>query len=35
MERGLLSRGLVERVELLDEEDFVKLALAADDLIAL
>jgi tRNA 2-thiouridine synthesizing protein C len=26
---------LVERVELLDEEDFVKLALAADDLIAL
>lgn len=34
-ERGLLSRGLVERVELLDEEDFMKQALAADGLIAL
>jgi len=30
-----LSRGLVERVELLDEEDFMKQALAADGLIAL
>ncbi|MBC7121352.1 MAG: DsrE family protein [Candidatus Methanosuratus sp.] len=35
VERGLMNRGLVERVELVDEEDFVKRALAADGLIAL
>jgi len=34
-ERGLMNRGLVERVELVDEEDFIRQALAADGLIAL
>lgn len=34
-ERGLMNRGLVERVELVDEEDFIRRALAADGLIAL
>ena len=34
-ERGLMGRGLVERVELVDEEEFIKQALAADGLIAL
>ena len=34
-ERGLLSQGLVERVELVDEEEFLELIRAADSFIAL
>ncbi len=34
-ERGLLSQGLVERVELVDEDEFLELIRAADSFIAL
>ena len=34
-ERGLLSRELVERVELVDEDEFMELIRAADSFIAL
>lgn len=34
-ERGLLSQGLVERVELVDEDEFLELIRSADSFIAL
>ena len=34
-ERGLMSQGLVERVELVDEEEFLELIRSADGFIAL